>query len=78
MLGAIAPELDDEVKKICQTQPFGLLCDESNNMQTEKELVILARVYDESLEVVTKFIDMPVCNVGTAENIYEKLETSLR
>lgn len=48
-------------------------------MQTEKELVILARVYDEnSLEVVTKFIDMPVCNVGTAENIYEKLETSLR
>lgn len=37
-------------------------------MQTEKELVILARVYDEnSLEVVTKFTDMPVCNVGTAE-----------
>lgn len=36
-------------------------------------------MYDEnSLEVVTKFIDMPVCNVGTAENIYEKLETSLR
>lgn len=78
-LGAIAPELDDEVTNICRSQPFGLQCDESNNMKKEKELVILARVYDENnLEVVTKFIDMPVCNVGTADSLYEKLATSLR
>ena len=62
----------------CQTQPFGLLCDESTTLQKEKELVILARLYDEdSLEVVTKFIDLPVCNVGTADSIFEKLATSL-
>ncbi|KAF0032222.1 hypothetical protein F2P81_014512 [Scophthalmus maximus] len=77
--GANAPELDDEVTNICQTEPFGLQCDESNNMKKEKELVILGRVYDENnLEVVTKFIDMPVCNVGTAHSLYEKLATSLR
>lgn len=76
LLGAIAPELDDEVKVSWQT--FGLLCDESNTIQKEKELVILARIYDEdSLEIVTKFVDMPVCNIGTADSIFEKLETSM-
>lgn len=41
-------ELDDHVTKTCQTQPFALLCDESNNMKQEKGFVILARVFCEA------------------------------
>lgn len=77
--GAIAAELDDELTKTCRSQPFSLMCDESNNRKTDKEFVILARVYDEAtLQVATRFIEMPVCNVGNAENLFEKLSEALR
>lgn len=41
-------ELDDQVTKTCQTKPFALLCDESNNIKQDKAFVILARVYCEA------------------------------
>ncbi|MEQ2219528.1 hypothetical protein XENOCAPTIV_019241, partial [Xenoophorus captivus] len=41
--------------------------------------VILTRLYDEAtLHVVTRFMEMPVCNVGNAENLYENLSEALR
>lgn len=56
-----------------------MLCDESNNRKADKEFVILARTYDEStLQVATKFLEMPICNVGNAENLYKKLSEALR
>ncbi|KAL6459468.1 hypothetical protein MHYP_G00329400 [Metynnis hypsauchen] len=77
--GAIAAELDDELAKTCRSQPFSLMCDESNNRKTDKQFVILARLYDEAtLQVTTRFMEMPVCNVGNAENLYEKLSEALR
>nr|XP_034963510.1 uncharacterized protein LOC118081241 isoform X1 [Zootoca vivipara] len=77
--GAIAAELDDEVSKTCRSQPFSLMCDELNNRKTDKEFVIMARLYDEAnLQVVTRFFEMPICNVGNAENLYEKLSEALR
>ncbi|XP_013858856.1 uncharacterized protein LOC106514241 [Austrofundulus limnaeus] len=77
--GAIAAELDDELAKTCRSQPFSLMCDESNNRKTDKQFVILARLYDEAtLQVATRFMEMPVCNVGNAENLYEKLSEALR
>jgi hypothetical protein len=40
---------------------------------------MLARVFDEQTgEVVTRFLHMPVCNIGTAENLFRSLETVLR
>ncbi|XP_077104177.1 uncharacterized protein LOC143757070 [Siphateles boraxobius] len=76
--GAIAPELDREVIKLCQDQPFGLMCDESTSRNTDKEFVILARVCDpKTQEVVTRFLHMPVCNIGTAENLFQSLNTVL-
>ncbi|XP_053089559.1 uncharacterized protein LOC117597029 [Pangasianodon hypophthalmus] len=43
-----------------------------------KEFAVLTRIYDESnLEVTTKFLEMPICNVGNAENLYEKLSEAL-
>ncbi|CAM4577119.1 unnamed protein product [Leuciscus chuanchicus] len=76
---AIAAELEDELAKTCRSQPFSLMCDESNNRKTEKEFIILTRLYDEAtLQVSTRFLEMPTCNVGNAENLYEKLSEALR
>ncbi|KAA0722775.1 hypothetical protein E1301_Tti022107 [Triplophysa tibetana] len=77
--GAIAAELEDELAKTCRSQPFSLMCDESNNRKTDKEFVILTRLYDEAtLQVATRFLEMPICNIGNAENLYEKLSEALR
>lgn len=77
--GAIAAELEYELAKTCRSQPFSLMCDESNNRKTDKEFVILTRLYDEAtLQVATRFLEMPTCNVGNAENLYEKLSEALR
>ncbi|XP_048861340.1 uncharacterized protein LOC125728385 [Brienomyrus brachyistius] len=76
---AIAAELQDELAKTCRSQPFSLMCDESNNRTTDKEFVILTRLYDEAtLQVATRFLEMPTCNVGNAENLYGKLSEALR
>ncbi|KAJ8333719.1 hypothetical protein SKAU_G00410380 [Synaphobranchus kaupii] len=74
--GAIAPALNKEVVQLCQNQPFGLLCDESTSRSTDKEFVILARVFNEE-RLVTKFLDMPVCNIGKAENLFTSLNKVL-
>lgn len=53
--------------------------DESNDRGNDKLLVILARVYDdETSRVETKFLDMPVCNSGTAENMFNAIDKVLR
>ncbi|XP_048853244.1 uncharacterized protein LOC125721411 [Brienomyrus brachyistius] len=45
----------------------------------DKEFVILTRLYDEAtLQVATRFLEMPTCNVGNAENLYGKLSEALR
>ncbi|MEQ2278223.1 hypothetical protein XENORESO_014574, partial [Xenotaenia resolanae] len=54
---AIAAELDDELAKTCRSQPFSVMCDESNNRKANKEFVILIRLYHEAtLQVVTRFM----------------------
>lgn len=45
------------------------MCDESKYRKADKEFVILTRLYDEAtLHVATRFLEMPICNVGNAEN----------
>ncbi|KAJ4927154.1 hypothetical protein JOQ06_014890 [Pogonophryne albipinna] len=70
--GTIAPALDKEVTELCQKQPFGLMCDEGTNRSSEKEFAILVRVFEEDT-LVTKFLHMPVCNIGTAEGLFTSL-----
>lgn len=48
-------ELDDLVTKTCQTKPFALLCDESNNIKQDKGFVILARVLDAGTGMSVEF-----------------------
>ena len=46
--------------------PFSLMMDESND-KTDKSCIILLRLLDPQLgEVRTRFLDMPIVNIGTA------------
>ena len=76
---AIAPCINKRVVEICQSQPFSLSIDESNDKNAEKNLVILLRVYDQACGMaVTRLLDMPICNIGNAEAIFNKVDEALR
>ena len=67
------------LKKVTQSMsnPFSIMMDESND-KTDKSSIILVRVFDSELrDVHTRFLDMPVVNIGTARNLFEALKTSL-
>ena len=62
----------------CKTQPFTILCDESNDRDYDKLFAILVRVFEEkSRSVKTRFLDMPVVNVGTGAKLYAALDLSM-
>ena len=53
------------------------LMDESND-KSDKSCIILVRVFDPILcDVRTRFLDMPVVNVGNAQNLFDALKLSL-
>ena len=59
------------------TNPFSILMDESND-KTDKSCIILVRMFDSSVgESHTRFLDMPIVNVGTAVNLFTALKSSL-
>lgn len=64
-------------QSLCQTRHFGLMVDETTDRKTDKQLVVLARVYTTST-VETKFLDMPVCNDGTAAGLFQAIDGVLR
>ena len=49
-----------------------ILIDESND-NTDKSCIILVRVFDQEVgnDVLTRFLDMPIVNIGTARNIFK-------
>ena len=55
---------------------FSVLMDESNDKQ-DKSCIILVKVLDAKLcDVKTRFLDVPVMNIGTAENLFSALKES--
>ncbi len=76
---ALAPRLDAGIDRLCRRGKFSLMTDESNDQGGEKVLVILARLFDPAIgKTATRFVDIPVCNVGTAENIFDAINTCFR
>lgn len=73
---ALAPHfLNETIKNM--SYPFSLMMDESND-KTDKSCIILVRVFDPVLcDIRTRFLDMPVVNVGTARNLFDALKLSL-
>ena len=58
--------------------PFSILIDESND-KVDKSCIILVRYLDHEIgNISTKFLDMPVVNVGSAQNIFSALRESLQ
>lgn len=75
---AIAPELNEKVVDACRSGRFLLLTDESNDFSGSKNVVILVRYFDAKLgRAVTRFLDMPICNAGTGELIFDAINASL-
>ena len=57
--------------------PYSLMMDELND-KTDKSCIILVRVFDPILcDVRTRFLDMPVVNIGTARKLFDALKLSL-
>ncbi len=74
---ALNPHFLDPVIQLCQRGPFSILCDEDSYTEN-KHLAILVRFWDDKLGIpVTRFLDMPVCNIGTASNLFECINASL-
>lgn len=56
---------------------FSIMMDESND-KTDKSCIILVRVFDSNVgDIQTRFLDMPVVNVGSARNLFDALKLSL-
>ena len=55
------------------------MVDETIDRGTDKQFVILARVEnDREGKITTMFIDMPICNLGTAQDLCDVIDKSLR
>ena len=72
-----APVYSACVQQLCQTQKFSLLCDETMDQATDKQLVILAGVINGD-HVATRFVDIPTCNLSTAQHLFDALNKSLQ
>lgn len=59
------------------SNPFSILMDESND-KVDKLSIILVKVLDPEVgDVKIRFLDMPVVNIGTAQNLFKALKESL-
>ncbi|KAK2154429.1 hypothetical protein LSH36_269g09031 [Paralvinella palmiformis] len=68
---ALAPRLDANVVQLGRNHKFSLLTDSGG----EKTLAILVKVFNpEIARAVTRFVDIPMCNIGTGANIFETID----
>ena len=59
------------------SNPYSIMIDESNDKE-DKSCIILVRVLDAEVgNVKTRFLDMPIVNIGTAANLFSALKASL-
>lgn len=74
---ALAPYYTAKLKENL-INPFSVMIDESND-KTDTSCIILVRVLDPEIgDIRTRFVDMPVVNVGNARNLFDALQQSLQ
>ncbi len=74
---ALAPHFRKKLVDDMSLYQFSIMIDESND-STDKSCIILVRILDPEVgDVCTRFLDMPVVNIGTAKKLYEALKASL-
>ena len=75
---SLAPALNSEVTDACQSLPFTILCDGGNDQVYKKYFAIMVRYWsDTARQPVTRFLAMPVCNVSTAEALFDAMAQEL-
>ena len=75
--GALNPYFLEAAISLCKENPFSILCDEGSDTDRHN-FAILARTWDDKLgKPVTRILDMPVCNAGSAASLFELLDTAL-
>ena len=78
MKHALAPVLNADVITSCQSSPFSVLCDGGNDQTDRKFFGILVRYWDQfQRQAVTRFLALPVCNIATAEALFEALSNEV-
>ena len=75
---ALGPGAESVVTKMCQKQPFTILCDGGNDNFDKKYFGVLVRLWDKHIsQVVVRFLDCPVCNIATGETLFQALSKVL-
>ncbi len=76
--GALAPHYSEQMmESLDKCESFSVLMDESND-KVNKSCIILIKLFDYTVgDVRTRFLDMPIVNIGTAANLFEALKDSL-
>ena len=73
---ALAPYFLNKVVKNL-ANPYSILIDESND-KNDKLYIILVRMFDPEVDDVrTRFLDMPIVNIGSAVSLFSALKSSL-
>lgn len=74
---SLAPAYTKPVIESCKNGPFTLMIDESNDRNTTKRLVILARLFDGQTSK-SRLLDMPALSSGQAAYIFKVLDDFMR
>ena len=75
---ALAHALNGNVINACASSPFTILCDGGNDQDVRKYFAIMIRFWDESAySAILQFLAMPVCNVATAQAMFDALSKEL-
>lgn len=77
VLEVLGPNEDKEITKLLQEKKFALMVDETTDRNTDKQLAILVRVVDGD-RVRTKFLDMPICNLSTAADLFHAIDNCFK
>ena len=79
--GALYPHFNQPIVALCQNNPFSILCNEGND-NDDKYFAILVCLWDDQLGKpvtrVTRFLHMPVCNIRTADKLFDAIDSTLQ
>ena len=75
---ALAPALNENIIKACASSLFTILCDGGNDQDVREYFATMVRFWDESAHIaISQFLAMPVCNVATAQVMFDALSKEL-
>ena len=75
----LAPIERQKTIKAAQEGPFSIMVDESNKRNDDKAMAVLLRVINPTTGLVqNRFLDMPVCNIPSAENLFKTIQSSMQ